>query len=216
MEQKKIQNEYHLQLCEIIRKYCNDEETSKSCFASMKDASFDTDNGCYLYNNTPDMEILKLDQLSKVFNSKRGFGCPPSAVDSAFINYQNEWFLIEFKNSNFYRQSSENKDLSHKREDKSVGSSRKKMLSSLWLLFYIYSISEQPLENITRFSREHVTYIAVYKRDKNLQIAMPIHQAEVMNKHFTPKEYAPYIGYYFKDAYVITEQELRSFIAKFE
>lgn len=216
MELKKILNDYHLQLCRIVQEFCGEFENAEKCFSSMMDTSYDDATKDYVYNSMPDMQIIKLDELSKVLNTKREVDYTPSAVDAVCINSENQWFLIEFKNSSFYKNSSIDKDLAHKREGSSVSNSRKKMLSSLWLLFYIYSISGQSQEDITKFSRDNVTYIAVYKQEKNYDIAMLIHNKEVMREHFTPKEYKPYIGYYFKDAYVITEQELRRFIAEFK
>lgn len=94
------------------------------------------------------------------------------------------------------------------------------MLSSLWILFYAYSITGNTScisdNDIIKFARENVTYIIVCSKDKNLHNANLIRQAEEINEHYTPNELQPYINYYFKDVYLYTERELRKFIVNFK
>ncbi len=213
MKMKTIQNEHYKKLCSAIASYCSEEEAA-NCFAAMKDASYDDENKTSVYEFDPDMEVLKLDDFSQILGAahhkaikskypdERGLQQhTPSAVDAVCIDENNNWYLIEFKNQ--------------KIDSKVLGSVKKKMLSSLWLLFHTYSLSGNGMDDITKFAREKVTYILVCSRAKNRSDAMLIHQKEEKGEHYTPNSLYGYIDYYFKDVYVYTEAELRSFIAKF-
>lgn len=210
---KTIENEHYRKLCDAISSYCG-EDKSRECFAAMKEASYDDENKTSVYDFEPDMEVLKLDDFSQIlghahhesikakYPSESGLQQhTPSAVDAVCIDENNNWYLIEFKNQ--------------KIDSKVLGSVKKKMLSSLWLLFHTYSLNGKHIDDITKFAREKITYILVCSRSKNRSDAMIIHQKEENGEHYTPKGLYGYIDYYFKDVYVYTEAELRSFIAKF-
>lgn len=209
---KQIDNKHHKKLCEVFEKYCSG--AVELCSATMKDASLDDsnkNNKVYVYNyENYDMNILKLDEFSKIIkNIRTGQGYQPyipSAVDAVCIDFENNWYLIEFKNQEF--------------GGRMVKSIKDKMLSSLWILFYAYSITGNIScisdNDIIKFAKEKVTYIVVCSKDKNLHNANLIHQAEEIKKHYTPNELQPYINYYFKDVYLYTEYELRKFIVNFK
>ena len=208
MNPKQIENKYYKKLCEVFAE-CYSGAVEKYS-TTMKDASLDDNNKYYVYNyDKYDMVALKLDDVSRLF-SKEHLGYAPSAVDAVCIDSDNNWFLIEFKNSQF--------------SGNTIQSIKKKMLSSLWFLLYTYSITEnishitENLSNndIVKFAREHITYIVVCSYDKNVSIANNIHNAEATNEHYTPKELKPYVNYYFKDVYLYTQQELRKFIVNFK
>ncbi|MBQ8724441.1 MAG: hypothetical protein IJY74_02060 [Oscillospiraceae bacterium] len=214
MKMKTIQNEHYKKLCNVIASYCGDEEKAKGCFAVMKDASYDDENKTSVYEFEPDMEVLKLDDFSQILGAAHHKAIKakypeernlqqhtPSAVDAVCIDENNNWYLIEFKNQ--------------KIDSKVLGSVKKKMLSSLWLLFHTFSLNGYGMDDITKFAREMVTYILVCSRDKNRYDARLINQKELLGEHYTPNSLYGYIDYYFKDVYVYTEAELRSFIAKF-
>ena len=69
MKMKTIQNEHYKKLCNVIASYCGDEEKAKSCFAVMKDASYDDENKTSVYEFEPDMEVLKLDDFSQILGA---------------------------------------------------------------------------------------------------------------------------------------------------
>lgn len=214
MKMKTIQNEHYKKLCDMICSCCGAEK-AKACFSIMKDASYDEDNKKSVYEFALDMEVLKLDDFSQILGAAHHNAIKgkypkengiqqhtPSAVDAVCIDADNNWYLIEFKNQ--------------KIDSKVLGSVKKKMLSSLWLLFYTYSVSGCSMEDLTRFAREKVTYILVCSRDKNRSDANLIHKKELIGEHYTPNSLYGYIDYYFKDVYVYTETELRQFIADFQ
>ena len=215
MKTKTIQNEHYAKLCEVINSYCGGAEQAQVCYSTMQDASYDEENRKSVYEFEPDMKVLKLDDFSHILGAAHHNGIKekyaaengiqqhtPSAVDAVCIDENNNWYLIEFKNQ--------------KIDSKVLGSVKKKMLSSLWLLFYAYSVSGCCMEDLTRFAREKVTYILVCSRDKNRSDANLIHQKELLGEHYTPNSLYGYIDYYFKDVYVYTETELRQFIARFK
>lgn len=89
------------------------------------------------------------------------------------------------------------------------------MLGSLWLLFTMGSFANQSLfyDDITAFARTHMTYIVVVSREKNPVEYQRIWQS---NGHYTPRYLESYVGYYFKDIYMISEKELPKFIKEFK
>lgn len=208
MKLKRIENKYYKKFCEVLETYYSG--AVEKCSATMKEASLDDSNKknyVYVYNyDDYDMEVLKLDEFSKLYNPDNS----PSAVDAICIDSENNWYLIEFKNSEF--------------KGKTLNSVKKKMLSSLWLLFYTYSITKNisyitenlSYNDIIKFSREHIVYIVVCSSDKNLDIASNIQEAEDMNEHYIPRELKHYIGYYFKNVYLYNEQAFKKFIVNFK
>ena len=67
-----------------------------------------------------------------------------------------------------------------------------------------------------KFSREHISYIVVIKRDKNVVNAKMIEEKETINEHYNHHKLKEDINYYFKDVYMLTEYELRDFILRFK
>ena len=206
MEVKRIQNEHYSKLCHLLNTYCQDDTVAQKCSSTMHEASYDDNGDYYVYSLSQDMEIIKLDDFTKYFNERRkqlGYSAAQemSAVDAVCINSTGEWFLIEFKNQPL---------------DNSISSVKKKILSSLWLLFYIYSYTDNSIDDVIKFSKNNVTYIVVYNKEKIEQDAMRIEQKEAQGEHYTPHKLAPYKDYCFKDIYIYTDQQLRNFIYKFD
>ncbi|MDE5946737.1 MAG: hypothetical protein K2G63_05500, partial [Oscillospiraceae bacterium] len=149
---KQIKNEHYKKFCEVLEDYHSG--AVEKCSATMKEASYDNTNKFYVYRDNEnnkdydiDMIVLKLDEFSKIYQP----GNPPSTVDAICIDDQNNWYLIEFKNQPFSNAKS---------------SVKKKMMSSLWLLFDTYCKTENisyiignpPTKDIIEFSKEHITY----------------------------------------------------------
>ena len=152
------------------------------------------------------MDIIKLDDITKyrknILSFDGEFG-QLAAVDAICINNNNEWFFIEFKNSN----------IGNTKTRKSI---IKKMVDSLWYLFFIYSKSGEDVESIflgdiTKFAREHFTYIIVGSKDKNLNYSMNIQALESAGNHYTPPAFREFVGYYFKDIYHFHKYNMNSF-----
>ncbi len=183
-----------------------------NCRKDMIDASFDDRNEVFVYTDTShNMEVLKLDEYTKEFEKRRRNEIPnlkehqPSAVDAVCVSKDNEWFLIEFKNEPI-------KNI--------LKSTPKKMLSSVWLIAYLYStLSEQISDekDILKFARENITFITVVSSEKNENLEETIGATwEKDGPFYTPPKFMKYKGYYFKDVYVLTEKGLRFFIESFE
>jgi hypothetical protein len=232
MKMKTIQNEHHSKLCDIINTYCGGKFKAGGCYSTMKEASKDDNNTVYVYDydeTNPNEKIydidniLKLDDFSDIFTKNHHIATKakhpkekgivnlkPQAVDAVCIDENNHWYLIEFKNQ--------------KLEAAEEGA-KEKMLSSLWLLFYTYSVTGNGIDDTSRFARENISYIIVIPeskdisdpeaKKKHIEIATRIHTKEAMGKHYTPGDMRIYEDYYFKEIFIYTERELRSFIAKF-
>ena len=129
----------------------------------------------------------------------------PCAVDAVCINKSNEWFLIEFKNESLER---------------ALNTVPKKLLSSLWLIGYLFSKSSHKFSeenDFVKFARENITFITVVNSEKNTDIEEAI--GTFWNKDgpfYTPSKFKKYKGYYFKNIYLLTELGLKSFIISFE
>ena len=214
MKHKKVTNNYFIKLRDVITTNIK-HNSDIDVISTMKSASMDDSdksNIKYLYDgSTIDMDIIKLDDLTKYrkcFLQLQGNCDPLSGVDAICIDNRNEWFFIEFKNCNI-------------NDSKVKKSIRKKMLESIWYVFFMYSIAGEDIKSlfdgdITKFSRENINYIIVGSYSKNLLYSANIQAKEKIGKHYTPPGFDQYRGYYFKDVYMVTEIELRNFIMKFD
>ena len=210
---KKITNDYFVKFCDVIKRSLIDPSNYSDCLSDMISASEDDNNHKPVYNNTiMNMEVIKLDEYTKYFNRKRRIEIPelkvdhqPAAVDAVCINKENEWFLIEFKNEPMKNV---------------LNSTPKKMLSSLWLIAFLYSkLSEKIADetDILKFARENVTFITVVNSEKNEEYIEAIGTTWERNGAFyAPDKFIQYKGYYFKDLYVLTELGLSFFINNFD
>lgn len=210
---KKITNEFFIKFCDIIRQSLTDSSNYKACLSDMVSASEDDSNNEFVYTNDDyNMETIKLDEFTKDFDLKRRLENPqlkvnhkPHAVDAVCVNKDNEWFLIEFKNQPLHSV---------------LKSTTKKMLSSIWLIAYLYSKTSEKIANeadILKFARENVTFITVVSSAKNEELEESIGATwEKNGSFFTPDKFMKYKGYYFKDIYILTEIGLQFFINNFD
>ena len=193
----------------------------KNIVSNIKDASLDDNNKVekiYLYDGKKiDMDAIKLDDMTSYFvkymhdNRKLKDFTQPNAVDAVFVTNDNEWFLIEFKNSPIIK----NKNNEEQINSTVLTSIRQKMFGSLWFLFSLNSFTNINLFNnndVTEFARNHITYIVIISREKNPDEYRRIFQST--NNLYTPDYLKKYVGYYFKDVYMMTEKELPRFIQK--
>ena len=70
--------------------------------------------------------------------------------------------------------------------------------------------------DFSKFARENINYIIVGSYEKNKHHITNIQAFESSGKHYTPRGYTQFKGYYFKDVYMLTELELGNFITKFQ
>ena len=216
MTHKNITNAHFVKLRDVINSCLSSHMGSINIISNMKEASLDDSDKSsliYLYDGSIiDMDTIKLDELTQYkqhllpmkenFNSLCG-------VDAICINNQNEWFFIEFKNCDIKNNSKARKSI------------RKKMIESIWYVFFLYSISGENTTSlfsgdITKFARENINYVIVGSQTKNTHYQLNIQAAESVGKHYTPPGFEQFKGYYFKDVYMLTELELRDFIRKFK
>ena len=190
--------------------------------SNIHDASLDDskkETPIYLYDKKyNNMDAVKLDDMTMSFfhymKNERHLENfeQPKAVDAICVNQNNEWFLIEFKNCPIYKITDKGKKLN----SDVLTSIRQKMFGSLWLLFTLSSFSHKNVfgDDVTEFTRTHFTYIVVVSREKNPDEFRRIH--ECPNNRYTPPYLSKYVGYYFKDVYMLTENEFSKFISNFK
>ena len=213
MKHKNIVNSHFTTLKNVIHSCIGSYMNGGNIVSDISNASLDTVHNVYVYPQTSpiNLDVIKLDDLTKY----RKHMLPQnmnvnelSAVDAICINSQNEWFFIEFKNSSI-------------QNDKTRKSIRKKMIESIWYVFFMYSKSGEDINNLfggdfTKFARNNIHYIIVGSQSKNTLYSANIQSAESSGKHYTPPGFEQYKGYYFKDVYMLTELELRNFILRFQ
>ncbi|MBO5571655.1 MAG: hypothetical protein J5926_02930 [Ruminococcus sp.] len=212
---KKITNSHFRNFKEAVNNCCGKASEDDTFLSDMLEASYSDSAKVSFYSDEfldpfINMETIKLDEISKY--RKQMLGLPEKswfnefpAVDAICIDRNNEWFFIEFKNA---------------KVDNEIKSIKQKMLNSLWFCFYMLSKSDKDDDVLNsdaiKFSREHITYIVVIKRDKNIDDAKEIEEKEGINEHYTHRKLIEVINYYFKDVYMLTEYEFRDFILKFK
>ena len=192
---KKITNDYFLKFRNIVERSMSDSSQFDDCLKDMINASFDDHNKVYVYTDTSyNMEVLKLDEYTKDFQKRR----------------RNEIPNLKEHQPSAVDAVCVNKD----------NESAKKMLSSVWLIAYLYStLSEQISDekDILKFARENITFITVVNSKKNEKFEETIGATwEKDGSFYTPQKFLQYKRYYFKDVYVLTEKGLRFFIESFE
>lgn len=217
---KTIRSKFFVDFCDIFKSLLSLND--KDIISNMCDASLDDSNKeslVYLYDGKyNNMDTVKLDDMTMPFlhymkNERRlKYFEQPKAVDAICVNQNNEWFLIEFKNCPIYKNTKKGKELN----SDVLASIRQKMFGSLWLLLTLSSFSRKNLfgDDVTEFARTHFTYIAVVSREKNPDEFRRIH--ECPNNRYTPPYLSKYVGYYFKDVYMLTENEFSKFISDFK
>lgn len=209
---KKINNEYFIKFCEVIKRSLYDPSKYNECLSDMVNSSLDDANQVKVYTEKDNnIQVIRLDEYTKDFEEKRRrelqISHQPAAVDAVCVNKDNEWFLIEFKNQPLESV------LSSK-------STSRKMLSSIWLIAYLYSMLSEKMSSetdILKFARENVTFIVVVSSEKNETEEETIGATwERDGSFYTPEKFKRYIGYYFKDVYTLTEKGLKFFIRSFD
>ncbi|MCC3351141.1 hypothetical protein [Ruminococcus albus] len=217
---KKINNSYFKNFCSIFNTLLSID--TDNVLSNMQEASLDDNNKkkqFYLYDGKLlNMDAVKLDDMTEPFlqymKKERSLNYfeQPHAVDAMCVDRDNEWFFIEFKNCPIYKVTSEGQ----KYNSEVLSSIRQKMFGSLWLLFTLDSFAHKGLfgDDITEYARKHFTYIVVVSRDKNPDEFRRIH--ECIGNRYTPLYFSKYVGYYFKDVYLLTEKEFASFIKNFK
>ncbi len=214
MIHKNITNAHFIKFKDVINSCLGSYMKDKDIISTIQDASLDDNNDYYVYPSTSpvNLDVIKLDEITNyrkhLITSEENFS-ELCGVDAVCINEQNEWFLIEFKNCDIKNNANARKSI------------RRKMIESIWYIFFLYSVSGENMASlfpgdITEFARENINYVIVGSQAKNLHYQINIHAAESVGKHYTPPGFEQFKGYYFKDVYMLTEIELKDFILNFK
>lgn len=163
----------------------------------------------YLYNGNNELQVISMDTIAKdgYRKVKGAIGKPPNTVDAFLADAKNEWFFIEFKDCKI----SKKKDNIEK----------KGMANFLMLLDVFTSLGEEAQEVFDfkepmKFAREKITYILVCSREENIYAYDQIRAYDNLGEKYTPDCLQKFKDYFFKDAYVYTEEYFeRRFVNKF-
>ena len=212
---KKITNDYFNEFKEAINICCNKDINDSFFISNMEESSYSDQSKESFYSdkvlkNFINMVNIKLDNITEYRKDilklpPKTMFTPLPAVDAVCIDADNEWYFIEFKNAVI---------------EGKITSIKKKMMNSLWFSFYMFSLSGKGSgivnNDVLKFSREHINYIIVAKRDKNIVESQSIMEMESIGEHYCPPKLREFINYYFKDIYMLTEYEFRNFVLHFK
>ena len=138
---------------------------------------------------------------------------PVNSVDAFLINFNNDWYFIEFKDATIRNDSNTLKN-----------NIIKKAYSNWYMLMEIlyemkdteFKYSGFEFSNPVNFAQNHVYYILVCSLSKNPSMYKLIKGCELANSKYTPPFMNRIKGYLFKDAYAYTEDFLeRKFVNGF-
>ena len=135
------------------------------------------------------------------------------SVDAVMINENGHLFLIEFKNRDIF-------------SDKIKDNVTIKALSNLFMLFdMLYEVKRSKdwtlkyieLDDPIKFVREHVDYIVVCSREKNLKHYRAMNGAVKAKEKYVPPTLRKMNDYIFHSAYAFTESQFENeFVKKFK
>ncbi len=171
----------------------------------------------YVYKGDKDLVVIDMDLIAKdgyrIIKHASGKDNIINTVDAFIINKANEWFFIEFKDSEIKTDNSGLKN----NVIKKAYSNWYMLLDILYFMAGNSSFYHQfSLENPIKFAKEHIYYILVCSTEKNPLIYKQIKNHELIGEKYTPPFMQRLKDYMFKDAYVYTESFLeRKFVKTF-
>ena len=136
-----------------------------------------------------------------------------NTADAFLINKDNNWFFIEFKDSEIKAT-----------KDSLKNNVLKKAYSNWYMLLdMLYSTNGRDdayldfaYFNPVEFAKQHVYYILVCSTDKNPNIYTQVKNHDLIGEKYTPEFMLRLKDYLFRDAYVYTEEFLeRRFVEEF-
>lgn len=186
--------------------------------ASKNDA--DKHHITYFYNGE-EMPVLDMDEIAKkpyrkVRVSEEFEDTKDDIVNTAdgfVINKDNQWFLIEFKDTKIAGTKKSLKD----------NIIKKAYCNWYMLMDILLNIAPEKrysgfdYSNPVKFAKENVVYILVCNSNNNPNVVNQIRNHRLKKEKYTPIFMQRLKEYVFMDAYVYTEIELeREFVKKFE
>ena len=185
--------------------YFEDKDIKISLETSLHYSSennHDNNSKTYVYNGDKDLPVISMDSvardgyrnLKKVpFDLKRNV----NTVDALLIDSDNQWYFVEFKDCKISRK---------KNNIEKKGMANWLMLMDIFLDMGAEICSKLiDVSNLMKFAREHITYIVVCSADKDPNTYNRVKECDLMNEHYTPEPLYKFKDYFFKDAYVYTE-----------
>lgn len=182
---------------------------------SLNDANKSEKN--YVYNGDKNLAVIDMDLIAKdgyrIIKHASGKDNIINTVDAFIINKANEWFFIEFKDSEIKAENSGLKN----NVIKKAYSNWYMLLDILYFMAGNSSFYHQfSLENPIKFAKEHIYYILVCSTEKNPLIYEQLKSHELIGEKYTPPFMQRLKDYMFKDAYVYTESFFeRKFVKNF-
>ncbi len=187
--------------------------------ASKNDA--DKNNITFFYNGK-DISVIDMDKIAqnpyrsirilKEFDNTKDDIV--NTADGFVINKDNQWFLLEFKDTKIEGGKSALKN-----------NIIKKAYGNWYMLMDILFNTEDhesmypdfDYSNPVKFAKENVVYILICNSKCNPNVVTQIRNHKLINKKYTPIFMQRLKEYLFRDAYVYTEIDLeREFVKKFE
>lgn len=163
----------------------------------------------YLFDGSNNINVISMDNVAqKGYKVLKGaIGDPVNTVDAFLADINNDWFFIEFKDCK----------ISNKKDN-----IEKKGMGNFLMLADIFSSLGACCKDVfepdapMKFAREHITYILVCSEDKNSHTYDQIRICDSLGEKYTPPCLQKFKDYFFKDAYVYTEEYFeKRFVDKF-
>lgn len=204
---------------DTVANYLADNGISLMFISNLHDVSLnkDKDNPNYVYNGKTDLEVIDMDLIArygyKAIKGAEGIDNIVNTADAFLVNKENEWFFIEFKDSEIKADKSGLKN-----------NVLKKAYSNWYMLLDIlYSMNKNgkaypgfAIDNPVEFAKDRIYYILVCSTAKNPLVYQQIKNHDLLGENYTPPFMQRIKDYMFKDAYVYTEEFLeRKFVNSF-
>lgn len=203
----------YMQHCEkVVKLESNLHDTSKD----DHDKSIPPE---YVYEGDADLTVIDLDRFAQIpYKKSKGVKTVVNSADAFLVNADNEWFFIEFKNSELEKGD--------KKQRAELRNNIIKKAYSSWYMHMdmLYTMNElgKPLalfdyDNPIKFAKEHVHYVLVVPAKKNPAEYKKVHELKMAKKlPFTPNFMDRLEDYIFKSACMYTEGYFETeFVKKF-
>jgi hypothetical protein len=138
-------------------------------------------------------KVVNFDKFKKSIAAKFSLNSSPNSCDALYMQSENEWFLIEFKNGKIDKEK--------------IFQIRGKIFQSLLLL-------TEKLDRTIRFTRENLSFILVYNENiARIDIGKSLYKL-AGNSNFFPFGLEGLKKLYFKEVYVWNKKEFDSNFVK--
>lgn len=190
-----------------IEKYSIQNVSIISNLHNVSKNNADPKNVKYVYDDKQDFDVIDMDIIAeKVYKIAKDMkGDPINTADAFLIKSSNEWFFIEFK------------DTEIKAKNQSLKNNIIKKAYANWymLLDILYDMKDLSNEidfdfnSPIRFAQNNVYYIVVCSSKDNPNVSKQIINNRYFGQNYTPEFMQKLKGYLFKDAYIYTEEEFK-------